>query len=148
MIIDRLENFHSYSGLPDRILKALNYLINTDFKKKKPGKYIIEGDNIFAIVSEYEPKDIKDCKLEAHRKYIDVQYIASGDEKMGYIPLNDQVPVQDYDDEKDCVFFKEDTSLISFYEGMFAIFFPEDLHQPCVKNGSEKVKKVVVKVKV
>ncbi|MBN1186013.1 MAG: YhcH/YjgK/YiaL family protein [Bacteroidales bacterium] len=148
MIVDKLENIKLYSGLSDRLVKALNFLKETDLKKMATGKHIIDGDNIFASVSEYEPKDIENCKVEAHKRYIDVQYMISGDEKMGYLPLANQIPVQVYNEEKDCVFYKEVTSLVTVEEGMFAIFFPGDLHQPSVRNSSAKVKKVVVKVRV
>ena len=148
MIVDKLENLHNYSGLNERLVKALDYLKQTDLKSLGTGKHSIDEENIFAIVSEYEPKDAENCKLEAHKKYIDVQFMISGGEKMGYLPLENQTPAVEYNEEKDCVFFKENASLISVEEGMFAIFFPGDLHQPGVKNNSKKVKKVVVKVRV
>ncbi len=149
MIIDRIENSEHYLNLGKRIARAFDYINSTDFSKIEPGKYEIDSDSIFAMVNEYETKDIKDCALEAHRKYIDIQYMYSGTELIGVTSLVNQIPVKEYNQEKDCVFFNEETSLIKMNAGMFAIFFPGDLHMPGVKeNGLSNVKKIVVKVRI
>lgn len=149
MIIDRVENSDLYLNLGKRIARAFNYINSTDFSRTEPGKYEVENKDIFAVVNEYETKDINDCALEAHRKYIDIQYMYSGVELIGVAPLVNQIPVKEYNDEKDCVFFNEETSLVKITAGMFAIFFPGDLHMPGVKaNGLSKVKKIVVKVRI
>lgn len=149
MIVDKLQNATLYSGLSERIVKALNFLHETDLSSLPVGKHEIEGDDLFAVVSEYEPSEPEYCKLEAHRKYIDVQYVISGGEQMGYLPLENQVPTVEYNELKDVEFYREETSYVNIDEGMFAIFFPNDIHMPGVKSdGNAKVKKVVVKVKV
>ncbi len=148
MIIDKIENSDLYLNVGKRIAKALKYINSTDFSSIEPGKYEIEDDNIFAIVNEYETKNINDCLLEAHRKFIDIQYIHSGVELIGVASLANQIPTREYDESKDCVFFSEETSLVRMTSGMFAVFFPDDLHMPGVKADSvSKVKKVVIKVR-
>ena len=149
MIIDKIENSGLYVKLGKRIARAIKYMNSTDFSGLEPGKYEIQKDDIFAIVNEYETKDLQDCKLEAHRKYIDIQYMYSGVELIGVAALSGQKPVEEYNENNDCVFFKDDTSFIKMTAGMFAVFFPDDLHMPAVKaNGKSKVKKIVIKVKV
>jgi len=149
MIIDRIENSSLYLNLGKRIAKAFKYINSTDFSRIEPGKYEVENDNIFAIVNEYNTKDVNDCALEAHRKFIDIQYIYSGVELIGVASLENQIPVEEYNENKDCIFFNEETSLIKMTAGMFAIFFPDDLHMPGVKADSiSEVKKVVVKVRI
>ena len=149
MIIDHLENAEIYSNMGDRIALALKYISETDFSLVEKGKYPIDGDLVYAVVSEYHTKPIADCKIEAHKKYIDVQYIISGEEAMGLTLLTDQRPSVPYNEEKDCVFYNAPTSLVNFEPGMFAIYFPSDLHQPCISIGEGgEVKKVVVKVMV
>lgn len=149
MIIDRIENSELYLNLGKRIARAFNYINSTDFSRTEPGRYEVENEDIFVVVNEYETKDINDSALEAHRKYIDIQYMYSGVELIGVAPLVNQTPVKKYNEEKDCVFFNEETSLIKMTGGMFAIFFPGDLHMPGVKaNGLSKVKKIVVKVRI
>jgi beta-galactosidase beta subunit len=41
----------------------------------EPGVYEIAKQVYFAIIQEYNTKEIKDCVLEGHVKYIDIQYI-------------------------------------------------------------------------
>ena len=149
MIIDRIENSEFYLNLGKRIARAFKYLNSTDLSGIKPGRYKVEDDNIYAIVNEYTTKDAKDCVLEAHRKFIDIQYICSGVEFVGVTSLVNQTPVEEYDETRDCVFFNEETSYIKMTAGMFAVFFPGDLHMPGVKADSiSEVKKVVIKVRI
>jgi YhcH/YjgK/YiaL family protein len=149
MVIDKLENSDIYSTLGENIKLALDYLKQYDFSKISPGKYEIDEDTVFAMVSEYETKDRKDGKLESHRKYLDIQYIAKGNELIGYLPLNNQKPNIEYNEENDIMFYSEEKSFVKLEQGMFAIFFPSDIHMPGIKtNVPEKVKKVVVKVKI
>ena len=149
MIIDHIKNAALYTNLGDRITLALKYISETDFSTLEKGKYPIDGDKVYAVVNEYQTKQDADCKIEAHRKYIDVQYIASGEEAMGLTLLKDQKPSVAYNDEKDCMFFNEPVSKVNFEAGMFAVFYPHDLHQPGVSiDEGCLVKKIVVKVLV
>ena len=149
MIIDKLSNSHLYSGLGERINKAFAYLKETDFSKMELGKYEIDGENIFALVNEYNTKDQSQGKLEAHKKYVDVQFVAKGKELMGYAPLENQTVIDPYYEQNDITFFSGEKSFTLVEEGMFAIFFPTDVHLPGIKvDEPAYVKKVVVKVKV
>ena len=150
MIIDKFKNIDLYSELSERISKAINFLQETDFSNFEPGRIEIDNDNIFALLSEYQTKNPGDCRLEAHRKYIDIQYIVSGSELIGYAPLNNQTVIEKYSEEKDVIFFEGKTSLMRLDAGMFAVFFPDDLHKPCIQTTeiSETVQKIVVKIAV
>jgi len=149
MIIDKFENADLYKNLSERIKKSFDYIMQTNLKELQPGKYEIDGNNIFALISEYETKSESEGKLEAHRKYIDVQYVIEGEELMGYSPLGNQQVLEPYKEENDIVFYKGEKVFIKLTEGMFAIFYPEDVHMPgiCVEKKSP-VKKLVIKVKV
>jgi YhcH/YjgK/YiaL family protein len=147
MVIDKIENAVLYKTLSPGIGQALDYLMSNDFTLMDPGRYDIEGDNVFALVSEYETKESKDCKLEGHRKYLDVQFMALGNEAFEYVHFKGQNPIEAYDMEKDRAFYHTETSLIKFEEKCFAIFWADDLHRPCIMlSKPEKVKKVVIKV--
>ncbi len=149
MIIDKLSNSHLYSGLGERINKAFTYLKQTDFSEMELGRYEIDGDNIFALVNEYTTKDESEGKLEAHKKYIDVQFVAKGSELMGYAPLGNQKIIDEYNEKNDITFFTGEKSFTRVDENMFAIFFPTDVHLPGIKvNDKSYVNKVVIKVKV
>jgi YhcH/YjgK/YiaL family protein len=148
MIIDKIENAHLYRNIGERISKSFDYIKATDLKNLPAGKYLIEGENIFALVSEYKTKPESEGKLEAHRKYIDVQYVIEGEELMGYAPLGLQQILEPYKEENDIVFFTGDKSFTKVSAGMFAVFFPEDVHMPGIASGkSSSVKKLVIKVR-
>lgn len=146
MVIDKIENYLCYANLSERMAKGFEFIKNTDLVEIESGKYEIDQDDIFAIVQEYDTKEEKNCKLEGHKKYIDIQYMIKGVELMGVTTKKDQKIIE-VNEEKDYTFYEGETSLLKVGKGMFTIFFPDDLHRPCVKAGQiAKVKKVVVKV--
>lgn len=149
MIADHIKNKDLYSNLNPDIKKALNYLAETDFSETESGRYEIDGDNIFALVSEYKTKDLSQGKPESHRNYIDVQFVFSGEEFIGYAPLSDQKIVEEYNQQNDITFYDCEQSLCLIQEKMFAVFFPTDIHMPGIRvTNSIPVKKIVVKVRV
>ena len=149
MITDLLTNAALYEGLGEKFRKSFRYLLETDFEQLEKGKYAIDGEEIFAIVNEFETQDKHVCEVEAHRKHIDIQYVVRGTEMFGYTPLTGQIPVRDYDETKDVAIYKEAVCYLKLEAGMFIIFFPTDLHQPEVREFEPVVvKKVVVKIKI
>ncbi|UYQ94540.1 YhcH/YjgK/YiaL family protein [Chitinophaga horti] len=150
MILDTLQNAHLYFGLGDKFVKAFEYLVKTDFNALPKGKYEIDGQNIFAIVNEYDTVDASAEQMEAHKKYIDVQYIVSGAELIGHDFLQQKEPSKAYDPEADYMLFAEKPSFFSKLEkDHFAIFFPSDLHMPNLRiDAPAAVKKVVIKISV
>lgn len=148
MIIDDIKNAGFYENVHPDFAKAFEFILTSDFSKLEDGKYEIKGDDIFAIVQQYKTKDKEEAILEAHKKYIDIQYISSGVELIGVSMLDKQTPVVS-ESEKDLAFYEGESSFIKLKKGMFAIFFPHDLHMPGIKQDqSIAVKKVVLKVKV
>ena len=146
MILDTLDNYQLYSTINERIAKGFAFLRNTDLDAIPSGKHDIDGDTIFALVQEYQTKPLAECKLENHKKYIDIQYVIRGEEFMGITTKNNQ-KILEVNEEKDYTFYEGSTSLVRVSKGMFTIFFPDDLHQPCVQTESvSEVKKVVIKV--
>lgn len=148
MVFDRLKNTEQYFPLGEKIEKALHYISNTDFTNVEPGKYEIDGEDVFALVQQYNTKPFSAGKWESHRKYIDVQYIVSGKEKMGFTESTKVIVLEEYNEEKDRAIYKGEGNFIIVEEGHFAIFFPSDIHMPSMAiNIPREVKKVVVKVK-
>ena len=149
MILDKIANAKIYAGLNNKIDKALEYIKNTDLIKIEQGKHEIDGDSFYALINEYDTKEKSECYLEAHRKYIDVQYVVSGSELFGYSPLNSQRPHSEYNEEKDFELFDDEPCFIKFDSGMFAVFFPDDLHMPGINiDKTSRVKKLVLKVRI
>lgn len=150
MIIDNLENSERYRLLHPLFEKAFNYLKETNLYAIVPGKYSIDGDNVFAIVQEYETLDAANEQMESHKKYIDVQYVINGVELVGFSVFNDQKVSKLYDAETDFMLYEEAPSFFAeLGKGMLMIFFPSDLHMPCIKKEKPAaVKKIVIKVKI
>jgi len=113
-----------------------------------PGRHNIDGENVFALVQDYDTKPADACYFERHEKYIDVQYVVSGSELIGYAPLLEQEVIEEYNEEHDYALHKGAASFVKVEAGMFAIFFPGDLHMPGTGVKKEKVRKIVMKVKI
>ena len=130
--------------------KAFAFLRNTDFAHTALGRIEL-GDNMFATVSEYLPKDRESTLFEIHQKYIDIQYVVSGKELIDVAPLKNMTVTKPYHSENDIAFgdvtgFSE----IRMSPERFLILFPADAHRPGMKDGKDSVliRKVVVKVPV
>jgi len=149
MILDDLKNAKTYFSLHKSFQLAFEYLQQTNFSQVENGKYPLDGENVFAVVNRYETHHVQEPKWEAHRKYIDIQYIASGFEQIGVEDISEVPPLTEYDEEKDVRFFIGDGKHFPLAEKTFAIIFPHEVHLPGIA-GTQKseVLKVVVKVKV
>lgn len=139
-----------YQKYPERWEQAFNFLAHTNLDSLPLGRIDL-SDDIYITISEYRTKEPEDAFYEAHKKYIDVQYLISGSEYIGI--LRDTVllkEMQPYDEEKDIAFYASDGgTLRKATPGNFFIFFPQDVHRPCVKDMEQAmVKKLVVKIKV
>jgi YhcH/YjgK/YiaL family protein len=149
--INRKEFAISYFKNKERWDKAFLFLKNSDLKTLEIKRHDIDGDNLYAPISEYLTKNEEDAKFEAHRKYIDIQYVISGTEQMSVAPLSSlKEVITPYDETKDVGFMTvSNASHFTATPERFFIFFPSDIHRPSVKVGeNSQVRKVVVKVKV
>ena len=149
--INRKEFAVSYFKNKERWDKAFAFLKNSDLSTLELKKYDIDGDGLYAPVSEYLTKNENDARFEAHQKYIDIQYVISGVELMGIAPISMKKDVLvPYDVTKDVEFMtvnKGDNFKAT--PEKFFIFFPSDAHRPGLKDEeNSQVRKVVVKVKV
>ncbi|MHC4231403.1 MAG: NanQ anomerase/TabA/YiaL family protein [Planctomycetota bacterium] len=152
MILDQLDSALIYTGLGKRISIGLALLNEDPVRNATPGEYKVDGENLFYIVDEYETKPAEEGRLEIHRRYLDIQYIVSGEECIGVAPLEGLTEETLYDGKRDLAFYKFEPSMSQLHlkQGMFAIFWPNEPHMPCRRIGStsEKVKKIVVKVRM
>jgi YhcH/YjgK/YiaL family protein len=151
MIVDKIENAHFYTTLNDLLAKAFEILKDKTLIQKNDGRYEVDGDKLYYIVQRYTTKPVEECKLEAHKKYIDVQFVVSGQEIIYHTPLNGLKIETPYDASKDVAFYKVPAGItaVNLAPGMFCILFPQDAHIPgCQIDGPSDVHKVVVKVKM
>lgn len=151
MIFDRLNNAEQYFCLGKNIKRGFDFLLNSDLEKLEDGKYEICGEDIFANVQSLKTKPIEEQKWEVHRKYIDIQFVIKGKEKMGYGILADfNTNIVPYDDEKDVEFLDgKNFNYVNVRQGDFVIFYPNDVHAPMLAyDDCEDIKKVIVKIKI
>ncbi len=149
MIADTLNNAAIYKKLGNHFEKAFDFLQQTDLNALPLGKHMIDGDNVYIILSEYNTKLLSDARWEAHRVYADIQLLLAGDEKIGFAPLANMRVTEEYNPEKDILFLMGCGDYVSLTPGSFAVFLPHDAHQPGVAIGPQlPVKKAVVKVRV
>lgn len=149
MIIDKIENIGLYTGISESIANGLNILKNVDLFMAPDVRH--EEQDLFYMLQKYQTIPAKEKKLEAHKKYIDIQYIAHGEEILEYSLIDNLNLIQAYDEQKDVAFYKapDDVNKIILKEGIYCILFPHDAHnlRVQVKQPTE-VLKVLVKVKI
>jgi len=146
MIADDIRNASLYACSSPGIAAALNYLAATDFSSVEPGRYEI-GGGCYCIVQDYETAPREQKRYEAHRKYVDVQFIASGQELIGYANTWTLRAVEDYDEAGDVAWFEGEGGFVMARAGTFVILFPDDAHMPGVAMAEPvAVRKVVAKV--
>jgi len=145
-----IEQFKAhYEKFPERWNTTFKFLTETDLKSLPIGRIDL-SDDVYAAVSEYETKNPKDAKFESHKKYIDLQYIISGEEYIGLTHLNDIDVISPYDEKEDIAFFEYDGGdMLLASPTAYYIFFPDDIHRPCIQvNKASIVRKIVFKIKL
>ncbi|MGB7802388.1 YhcH/YjgK/YiaL family protein [Buttiauxella sp.] len=138
--------------LPPAITQALEFLRNTDFRAVEPGVIEIKGRDIYAQILDLTTCPAQDNLPEVHRRYIDIQFLAWGEEIIGVAADNgENIIAVPYQQERDILFYQNMAyeSFLTMSPGSYAIFFPQDVHRPaCHKNKETEIRKVVVKVAV
>lgn len=139
-----------YHQNSEQCKQAFAFLRVTNLKDIAEGKIELDGDNLFIGVDKYQSKDINATRYEAHKNYIDIQYVISGEEQIGVTNLNSSELLEAYNEEKDVAFYSsEKGKYLHAHPGNFFVFFPEDVHRPGIKISDKiPIKKLVVKLKI
>lgn len=150
MIIDNIKN-HTLYPYGELWKKTFDFL-RTATSELEDGKVVIDGDDLFAGIDCYETNERADAKPEAHRRYVDIQVLLSGTERLEVFPKHSLKVSEPYDDSKDVGFYETpDTApvRVTLTPGQFIVFFPEDAHMPCLNTGetSKPVQKMVIKLR-
>lgn len=147
--IDKVEFAKQYHANPAVWDKAFAYFRDTNLDQLAPGKYPVDGDNVTAAVTENPTKEYDKTNWESHRKFIDMQYVVQGAEKIGVVSLDKATVVKPYDEKRDVANYSAEGKLYEAKPGTIYIFFPQDVHRPNIKaEGFDKDKKLVLKVRV
>ena len=151
MIIGHINNKAYRDKLPSALQKTLAHLAKAETKALPVGRYEIDGDDIFFMVSEYETKAPSELKAETHSEYIDIQFLASGAERIGWAQREEGYPYKYlYEKGHDAIFYASvpNESFILLQADCYAILTENDIHRPCCQVGAAApVKKIVAKVR-
>jgi len=147
MVFDSLDKAAFYYNLSPHIKRGLSFLENTPNLMDLPvGRVEIDGDNVFALVQEYETKSFNKDMWEAHKKYFDIQFIVQGTESIKVSRIEDMTPNTKYHPDGDYWLFSGEGDSIKITNNQFTILGPEDIHQPGISiEKPQKIKKIVVK---
>jgi len=145
---DPLASADKYIGKHPAFAEAFAFLRQPNLTKLAPGRHEIDGDKLFCIIEKKAARSREDANLEAHRKYIDIQYVIQGDEEMGWRRTATCTQIdQAYDADKDIGFFQDAPECwVPVAPGHFIVFFPGDAHAPLVGKG--EIHKAVIKIKL
>lgn len=146
MILDNLANASIYAALHPSIARGLEYLKRTDLATLAPGRHEIDGDRVYAMVSEYSTRMPEAGRWEAHRRYLDLQFLQRGTERVGRGPL-DRFQAGQYDEAKDVAWLRGSGEFVTLAAGDFLIVWPHEAHMPGMAvDTPAPVKKIVVKI--
>ncbi len=148
MILDILDRAEDYFHYGEKFEKAFEFLCHPNLSQLPEGKYPIDGEEVFAIVSKEKGRREEKALLEIHKKYIDIQAVLQGTDTMGWKPKGEcKQPAGEFDTEKDICFYSDKPdSKIAVKPGAFVIFFPEDAHMPSISE--DILHKVIIKISV
>jgi len=147
MIIDKISNALNYSEIPEHAIKFIAGLTDNI----KTGRYML-SDTDYANVEAYNTKKIEEAKFEAHKDYIDIQILVSGNERIYYTNTVGLIPIAPYNEDKDIVFYSDKVignDYLTLDGTNFVMIFPHEAHAPqvSVDINPKYVKKVVLKIK-
>ena len=149
MILDSIKNISKYENLNIDLKSIVEFIDRVENENLENGKYELDGDKLFALVQSYETKDSDECRLESHKKYIDIQYVQEGTEVMYWSLVDGLKVTEDLSEISDVIFYEDDKNATELVvnEKSFALFFTHDAHKPGVKfNTKSNVRKIVFKI--
>lgn len=150
MIFGNIKALDDKTAYPAKIWEALEYLRDNDMNAVEAGKIVLEGDKMFINVVDTETEQRETRKAETHNNYLDIQFLARGEESIGFaIDNGASKAAGEYDEKKDITFFTEVAGemYLDMKAGDFAVFFPRDIHRPkCATKENVPVRKVIVKI--
>lgn len=138
MILDQVKNISNYKSLLGDIKPVITFYEECLTEKKDPGQYELDGIRLMVNVDLAAAKSKNEAKLEAHRKYLDIQICLSGSEIIGWKSLDEcSAPADSFNQEKDFIFYDDPIDTwIHVPEKHFTIFYPNDAHAPMVGEGT------------
>lgn len=150
MILGHIEQPETYRYLPGNVQKCLAFFIQTDMQALPTGRHDIDGDNIFVNVMAFDTQPANEKLAEVHKEYIDIQFLISGEERIGFGLACENNPIaKEYDKESDSYLVEaiKGEAEVIMLPNMFAIFLTGQPHKPgCQVSHASPIKKAVIKM--
>lgn len=145
MIVDTLDNLGKYVSLNPLFAKVVSFLEENDLNELEAGKHFIQGEDLFVNITTAQGKTVDQAVFETHKKMIDIQIPLDNEETYGYLPLCN-LPDADYNEAKDITKYPGAvaSTYVTCQPGEFALFAPQDGHQPCIGTGA--IHKAIFKI--
>ncbi len=151
MIKDNIRNASLYESAHPEFARAFKIILETSANEPDG---TTEFDGIKRMVQSYSTRPASEKRMEAHEKYIDIQYVESGEEKFYFADKRIFKVTEPYNAEKDVEFYDSAdfeksvaTEVSVLRAGEFAVFFPDDAHKPSLDtNGTQKIRKILLKI--
>lgn len=146
MIICPFKDLKRYLPLIDGLEEAIEAaLAVTDFSGSSTE---LSGGNRMNVM-EIDTISVHGRPGEAHRRYMDIQYVVEGEEVMGWAPLEQLQLVGEFNEARDIGRYDGQWEFFRIAAGNCYVVFPEDGHLPSGHlDQSAHVKKIVLKMKV
>lgn len=146
MIVDQLFNLSFYTPINRHFATVCRYLESVDLSTMSPGKYAIDGEDVFMTIVETSLRSRDEAPLETHDAYIDIQIVMCGKESFGWRSRSECVlPREAYSEQNDISFYSDlPSGYVDIYSGGMIIFFTHDAHAPLIGQGV--VRKCIIKV--
>ena len=146
MIICPYQDLKRYAPIIPGLEEAMEVIAKLE--NYEPATYPLScGGKV--LVQANTTKPAQGGLLEAHKNFLDIQYILEGGETMGWAPLNTLTQAKEYNDVKDVWHFDGERDFVDIRPGYCYVVYPEDAHQPGVHLDTPKeFKKIVVKLPV
>ncbi|MEF3309219.1 YhcH/YjgK/YiaL family protein [Paenibacillus sp. GYB004] len=151
MIWGHIDNWEAEKAMwPAALQQAMEHIRSLDFDQVPDGKYELNGRRMHTSIKTTTTRAAADQKAESHRTYIDIQYVISGEEKIGVVPWSSSLQIARDDlDTRDVAFYDKVEQELWLHQkpGMYAVFFPADVHRPCCSVDREgPVRRMVIKI--
>ena len=151
MIVGLLSDVGRFKNvLPPAVIRAIRALQEVDLTRLEPGRYDLEGDDLFYVVQDATPLTEEEIRPEAHFVYTDVHITISASERYSFsLPEAGLATTEKPVEGSDVAYYPTPTneSFFKLNPGAFVVFWPGELHRTCLAvTDKATFRKVVIKV--
>ncbi len=146
MIVCPWKDINRYASVIPGLEEAIKAVSEMD--SFEPRTVPLSGGNKI-LVQQGTTKPAQGQLLEAHREYLDIQYIVKGKETMGWAPVDTLALDGEFNTAKDKGMYAGHCDFMDIAQGYCYVVYPEDAHMPGSHlDVPSEYTKLVIKLKV